>query len=431
MKEGKNLLLLIVLIAATCFANAQTQYSYTVRLDGQYRSKDILAMTTDYLDVTNRYITPEGFIFKSTHAYTNEFMKQHFGSFGIPVLGFVSERTEGVQAGDEEKAGGNNCGNAGLLCSNTSQSGNSSGPGTQELTTTNRGCLSVEHQSSWYYLNIQNPGVLTFTIDPTNNGDDYDFALWGPFTSTTAAANCPPVTAPLRCSYSSLSDQTGLIGSVYGQISSTGCGFWGLQPCYGTATITDFSEGASGNSWVAPVNALANQVYILLIDNFSSSSNPYAMNFTGSSVLGCTPVVLPVELSDFKGFKAGSQNILRWTTESEHNSSEFAVEWTSDPVVAQWTEIGRTSAQGNSSSASEYQLAHVSPDSRRINYYRLVQYDLDGNKRIYDERVIAIDNMDTRKILRIVDLTGRDANELTRGVVIYQYDDGTTEKVFQ
>ncbi|MEZ4889881.1 MAG: hypothetical protein R2779_04725 [Crocinitomicaceae bacterium] len=77
------------------------------------------------------------------------------------------------------------------MCSrNTSQTtNNSSGAGTQELNGSSKGCMSTEHQSSWYYINVQTGGDLTLTIAPQNVTDDYDFAIWGPFTSATANAS--------------------------------------------------------------------------------------------------------------------------------------------------------------------------------------------------------------------------------------------------
>ena len=74
------------------------------------------------------------------------------------------------------------CAGGVTVCNDQSFSGNSSGVGsTQELNGTNSGCLSVEHQSSWYFFEANTAGTLEFTISPQNGTDDYDFAVWGPY----------------------------------------------------------------------------------------------------------------------------------------------------------------------------------------------------------------------------------------------------------
>lgn len=70
-----------------------------------------------------------------------------------------------------------NCSGATQVCSNSPFSGNSSGFSTQELNACNQGCLTVEHQSSWYVIQIQTSGTLNMTIAP-GVGVDYDYALW-------------------------------------------------------------------------------------------------------------------------------------------------------------------------------------------------------------------------------------------------------------
>src|SRR5690606_31485899 len=142
-------------------------------------------------------------------------------SLGLTLQHFEKSRV--FNEATSEKAGGPDGESAELLCSNASMSANSAGSGTtQELNGSNQGCMSVEHQSSWYYVNIGTGGNLTMTIDPSNNSDDYDFAIWGPFTSANAGANCPPLSAPIRCSWSSVTDQTGM-GQYWGTVSSYAC----------------------------------------------------------------------------------------------------------------------------------------------------------------------------------------------------------------
>jgi len=148
-----------------------------------------------------------------------------------------------------------------MICSDSSFDGNASGYGTQELygsSPSNRGCLiGNEHETSWYYVNVGTAGTLEMTITPDNFGtsslDDYDWAIWGPYTSLTANLNCPPTTDPIRCSHAGIpSNSTG-----------TGNGITGL----GNGAI-DNSEGQGGDGWINFLNVLPGEVYILLIDGF-------------------------------------------------------------------------------------------------------------------------------------------------------------------
>lgn len=67
---------------------------------------------------------------------------------------------------------------------------------TQDLNASNQGCLSTEHMGTWYFFSPQTAGNIGFSISPTNGTDDYDFAVWGPYTE----AQCP-AGPPLRCSW--------------------------------------------------------------------------------------------------------------------------------------------------------------------------------------------------------------------------------------
>lgn len=293
------------------------------------------------------------------------------------------------------------CSTATQVCSNSPFSGNSNGFATQELNVSNQGCLTIEHQSSWYILQIQTSGTLQMTISP-GAGVDYDFAMWGPNPS------CPPSTAPIRCSYDAGTGNTG--------INSTN-----------NAPQTDVSEGVFGNSWVQDMNVVAGQIYILLIDNFTANSTPFNLNWGGTASLNCTP--LPIELLEFTGINIGQINKLSWVTATETNNDLFTVERSSNGYT--WEEIGTVDGSGNSSQAIRYSFVDSSPNSG-INYYRLKQTDFDGRFEYFN--IIAIDNSksnDIRKIT-IYDVFGKEYNKednLSPGMYIYhiEYKNNTVE----
>lgn len=403
-------ILLILLALSTHSLFAQFNYRIDLITPGG-GNKSVMSEIGKHIPNTyNRFIDDHGILFSTPVNYSVQSIDSVLRMIGISSGTTV--KTHGFPQ-IIEKAGGTNCEQAQQLCNNSSLPGNSSGHGTQELNNSNNGCLDDnENQSSWYYLNIQTAGILNMRIDPTSS-DDYDFAIWGPFTSATAGANCPPVSQPTRCSWA-------LAGGNY----NTGMGNGAV----------DLSEDDGGNRWVAPLVVSPGQVYILLVDNYSTSSNGYNIDFswnasnTSTATLGCTPVVLPVELSAFNGKSASGVNELKWSTETELDNDYFVIESTTDPAADVWEKVETIDGAGNSESHTDYSLNVYNYARNTINYYRLKQVDMNGQIRTYPT-IVSIDNrMKDQKLVKIVNLLGQEVSESEKGLVIYVYDDGTQEK---
>jgi len=407
-------------------SKAETIYTYNIDIAAEHRTKELLTIVTDQLEVTHRYITTTGFSFKSKHDYPNEVIESVFTMNGVSNI-IITKFGEKLPVFQDEKVGGTDCDFAEILCSNGSLAGNSAGYGTQELNGSNRGCLTGnEHQSSWYYLNVQTGGTLGMLIDPNVNTDDYDFAIWGPFTAANAGANCPPTTNPIRCSFSAQDDVTGLATMNLG--TPSGCGFLGLFSCPPSA-VTDNSENSGGDAFVNILNVSANEIYILLVDNFTASSNPYSMSFTGSAILGCTPVILPVEVKNFSGKGVNKSSLIEFSTESELNNDYFIVEWSTNPKNNNWTMIETVYSKGDSDTEQAYSVFHDNPDATTVNYYRLVQVDKNGEQRVYSKMVQVGFNGTYKVPAKVFNLLGQEVDQNYSGIVVYVYEDGTSEKV--
>ncbi len=258
-----------------------------------------------------------------------------------------------VPCGEPPPPSPQNCLGATLVCNDQSFQGNSDGSGNiNDLSGSNDGCLAGENQTSWYYFTPLTGGTIQLNISPQNGTDDYDFAVWGPLGGLT----CPPAAAPLRCSYAAGGGNTGL---------QTGAG--------------DNTEGAGGNRFVNPLNVTAGEVYVLVIDNFSESTQPFTLDWTlgGGCTLGCT--VLPTELLDFSIEYAKQSGMLSFTTASERELVSFTIENSRDGVF--WQELGKIKAKGNSSEITHYQLADDKPFYGN-SYYRLSEIDIHGNKTV-------------------------------------------------
>lgn len=229
----------------------------------------------------------------------------------------------------------------------------------------NLGCLnsyanipdgSAEHQSVWGFFSPSASGTVGMTLDPAGSSTtDYDWAIWGPYTTIP----CPPTGLPIRCSAASASNSVGAM---------TGMG----------NGATDTEEGTSGNGWVSTINVTAGQKYIIMVDNWNSTGAPLTLSWqlSNGASLDCLP--LPVELITFSGKNIGNQNHLEWQTASELNNDYFTIERSADGVY--FYEIGRVDGSGTTHTTSDYSLIDSQPLSG-MNYYRLKQTDFDGTSK--------------------------------------------------
>lgn len=248
------------------------------------------------------------------------------------------------------------CNTANQLCSDASLSGASNGVGSvTDLNATNQDCLSTEHQSNWYFMVVTTAGVLQFSIVPSNGSDDYDFAVWR--YPGGAGQTCPPSAAPTRCSFAA--------GAGLGGSYNTGLG----------SGATDASEDVFGDNWVQGINCAVGDIVVMLIDNFSSTTSPFTLDFTGTVGLSCTPVSLPVTLLGLNGLQENGVNKISWSTEAEINSDYYIVE---RKVGQEWIAIAKDYSKSGAA-VNDYVVYDADFDRMATNYYRLKQVDLDGN----------------------------------------------------
>ena len=307
--------------------------------------------------------------------------------------------TQLTSCGTSTPSGNQDCSNSILVCNDVSFSGNSSGFGTQELPNngTIDGCLTLEHQSSWYTFQIATSGTISLNITTTY---DYDFAIWGP------NVNCSSLGSPIRCSYSGLAGNTGL-----------GNGATDLSDGDGT--------GSNGglDAWVKPLNVVAGQTYIMLIDNFTANSTPFTLDWTmsGGASLNCG--ALPIELLYFNANQLNcNENLLIWSTATEINSDYFDVERSFDAIHFEF--IGRIKAAGNSTSIVNYDFKDSKP-YQGLNYYRLKQVDYNGDNEVFT--IVSVDNScsNNLKVVKMVNLIGQEVGDGYEGVKFIFYNDGS------
>ncbi len=133
---------------------------------------------------------------------------------------------------------------------------------------------------------------------------------------------------------------------------------------------------ANGTSWevVGGATNIASDV-----NNLRTSASVLTTEFSEWTI-SSTDNALPVSLISFIGESAGTDITLSWTTASELNNDIFIVERMFDN---EFLYVGDVKGKGTTSEVNNYQFVDELP-SHGVNYYRLVQQDLDGTKTIHE-----------------------------------------------
>jgi len=164
---------------------------------------------------------------------------------------------------------------------------------------TDVGCLYSIPNPAYYFLQIEQPGDLFFTISQetaTGTGLDVDFISWGPFPSLAAAnaaitlTACTPTTCP-----NNTTDPT-------------------FYP-YATDDITDCSFSIAPTEDMTINSGLSGQIYVVLITNFSDNPGFITLQQTGGTgTTSCADI--PVCGGNFydSGGNAGSYSNNETTT---------------------------------------------------------------------------------------------------------------------
>ncbi len=133
----------------------------------------------------------------------------------------------------------------------------------------------------------------------------------------------------------------------------------------------DCSAGVKTDNRTIAITA-GRYYYIRVVRFNAGSGETYTLNVNAT-------VTLPVNMlaQDVKQY--GKQARIQWTTGSEENNSHFNIERSTDGE--NFEVIGRVNGQQNSIVETEYQYVDNAPSSK--NYYRIVQYDLDGRFEVF------------------------------------------------
>ena len=192
------------------------------------------------------------------------------------------------------------------------------------------------------------------------------------------------------------------------------------------------TANSTSQSITIPLDAVTGDVLMRILSVWNSTPNVDAYYSTGYgygeieeyTIRISNPISLPVELIEFVGHPYQQYNVIKWTTASEHNSSYFDLEMSLDGVI--WKTISIEEAAYNSNTEIKYSF--IDYNLNELTYYRLNQYDIDGQFKVY-EPITVFRQIKDKKIVKYINLLGQEVDQQTKGLLIEIYDDGTIRKI--
>lgn len=130
-------------------------------------------------------------------------------------------------------------------------------------------CLDGEQNSVWYIFTVQVGGLLRVTIDPFGSGDDYDWAVYD--------------LTELRCSdiYSQYAFMQKSC-NAYGQAPN---GNTGISTPNGGTSNCSHCGGVGTNIWNKDLPVTEGRTYVLVVENWSGTTEGYTLDFSGSTAI--------------------------------------------------------------------------------------------------------------------------------------------------
>lgn len=136
------------------------------------------------------------------------------------------------------------------------------------------------------------------------------------------------------------------------------------------------------------------------VDNVQNASVPNSEMYEAWTLFDHSNP-LPVELIMFSAECFSNYVELNWQTASESNASYFNLEKSDDGVA--WYVIQTVDAQGNSTDLTTYDTRDFNP-LKKTAYYRLVQYDFNGDFEVFNAQSVE-PCIDDELIIEVFNLT--------------------------
>ena len=225
------------------------------------------------------------------------------------------------------------------------------------------------------------------------------------------------------------------VGSIYGALNTFS---YTLKLRLNTPSTNDGSylndlsririisaKGPSHNSWVVAGTQGSGQTQLALGDYLLEETGVTGFSWFNGGGDNFNP--LPVELTQFDALPYPQWNVIKWTTASENNSSHFDLESSTDGE--DWKKITTKFAAGNSTQEIKY--SYIDYNLNPVTYYRLQQFDIDGQFKTYGP-ILVTKTIKEKKIIKYINLMGQEVNpDNTTGLILEIYDDGTMKKMIR
>jgi hypothetical protein len=295
--------------------------------------------------------------------------------------------------------------------------------------------ISVTLQSAPSYVYGTDDGdyISNVTLNTINNNSTYDLPLGDSYQDFTSIST----TLVRGANYTIfVSSPATFLGSASGYAAWIDYNNDGIFQTTENIMLKGPSTTQS-QLFTVPATAVATSVKMRVLSTWSTTPTTDAYNSAGynygeiEEYRVSIQSALPIELVSFEGINKGVNNILFWSTATEHNSNYFNMQKSRDGET--WQTISTINGAGNSTVLIDYSIVDYKVEPI-INYYRLQQYDFDGTYEIYGP--IAINNMDmgVKTIVKLLNLAGQEISfeqATATGVYIEVYSDGTTKRIFK
>lgn len=166
---------------------------------------------------------------------------------------------------------------------------------------------------------------------------------------------------------------------TFSLVNSVGGNFNGTTAPFGNASFDFISRAAINREQI-----------ILDMDGDADMDILQFSTTLPTSVLLQTGTFLPIRLESFNVLKRGTQVEVTWKTSQEINVDYFTVEYSLDGL--NFKSIQQLESKGSPARGAEYVYMHPNP-IKGIQYYRLVEYDLDGSETIFPIKSIRFDGL--------------------------------------
>lgn len=146
--------------------------------------------------------------------------------------------------------------------------------------------LNGEKNDVWYIFTVQTAGLVSFTITPNNQNDDYDWAVY-----SLNDYKCQDIY--------SLVQQMQVSCNWSGTPGSTGPNGNGSASC----------QGAGGSPYNAKIPVLEGETYVINISNYSSTQYGYLLDLTASTAAIYDDVAPLLQEVETENMQCGATNL--------------------------------------------------------------------------------------------------------------------------